>query len=195
MTEGYESIDAEKIKQLIKEIVAIVEEVPEPYKQKCFEILFLTSLNRVVAPTLPEAKKVTEEQVAGATPEFVIPDAVKALLKQNNIPETSLQKLFRPKDGKISADYRIPTTNMARAQIQLALLIALENALNGGKFEFSEKVVRQKCIDYDRYNESNFATNFKAYAKLFKSRSDPDHVELNTDGKSDLAETILEITQ
>jgi hypothetical protein len=47
-----------------------------------------------------------------------------------------------------------------------------------------------KCFD-----TANFQAIFKKNQSLFKSLSDPEHVEISPDGKVELAEAILEIAK
>ena len=79
--------------------------------------------------------------------------------------------------------------------MQITLLATLENALRGGKFEFSAEGVRQRCKDYRSYDRTNFTGIFKKNYKFFKSLSDDEHIELSPDGKAELAEVALAIIQ
>jgi hypothetical protein len=125
----------------------------------------------------------------------VIPIDVRAFLQQQNVPEECLGKLFFMEGTEVRPIYKITTTMKSKAQLQLALLTSLENALKGGKFEFSIETVRQKCIDHLCYDSANFKRYFKNNSKLFKDLSDEEHVELSPEGKVELAETISEIAK
>ncbi len=184
----------EELESKIKEFVEIAEKLPDKYREKCFEVLlnnFLTgaktpqkSMENVEIATQPPAKK------------FIIPIDVRAFLQQYNLPEDTITKLFLIEGEEIRLIYSIRTTKKSDAQIQLALLTALENAMKpGGKFEFSYEVVRQKCRDQGVYDQPNFKAHFKNNKKLFKNISDEEHIELSPDGKAELAETILAIIQ
>jgi hypothetical protein len=186
----------EELEGKIKEFIETAEKFSEPYRQKIFEVL-LTNYLRSTKPSkeapekieIPESPLITRQQ-------FVIPIGVRAILQQYNVPEENIQKLFFIEDTEIQRKYKLTTTKKATAQIQVALLTALENALkSGGKFEFSVEVVKTRCKDdYGAYDQPNFKAIFRKNAKLFKSMGDEEHVELSTDGKAELAEAILAVT-
>jgi hypothetical protein len=107
--------------------------------------------------------------------------------------EEKIEKLFFIEGGSIKPIYELKTTKKTSGQIQIALLIALENSLNGGKFEFSVEAVRKYCVDHTCYDSVNFSTYFKKRESLFKSLDDSEHVELGPQGKQLLSETIFEL--
>lgn len=185
----------EELEAKLKEFVEIAEKLPEKYREKCFEVLldnFLktgkTSEKEPVtgndAPPVPTIQK-----------KFIIPIDVRAFLQQYNIPEDNIQKLFIMEGEEIRSVYTIKTTVKSDAQIQLALLTSLENALKQGKFEFGIENVRARCKDRAVYDTINFKTHFKNNKKFFKDLSNDEHVELSPDGKAELADIILEIIQ
>lgn len=172
----------EEIEEKIQKIVKIAEKCPEKYQEKCFEILL-----KVATQTPPEIEAVKIQ----APPPFQPPIDVKAFLQQYNIPEKTLENLFLIHGTDIRPTYSIETSKKATAQIQIALLTALENALKTAKFEFSIESVRSKCIDFRRYDAKNFTSYFRTNKRLFKSLEDKEHIELSPDGKQELAEVIL----
>lgn len=187
---------SEELEAKIKEFVDISEKLPEKYREKCFEILLNNFLKIGKIPEKePEEDKV-ESTDKTVQKKFIIPIDVRAFLQQYNVPETNIQKLFIMEGEETRAIYTIKTTKKSDAQIQLALLTALETALKPqGKFEFGIEVVRTKCKDHAVYDSVNFKTHFKNNKKLFKDLSDEEHVELSPDGKAELADIILEIIQ
>jgi len=52
----FEEVKVEEIKALIKDIIHIVEEVPEPYKQMSFQVLLSTFLQKKFVPITSEVK-------------------------------------------------------------------------------------------------------------------------------------------
>ena len=98
-------------------------------------------------------------------------------------------------EGEIRHIYKISTTTKSKAQIEAALLMALENTIKdpNKKFEFSSEQVRQRCVDLQLYDMKNFATHFKNNEKYFKSLDDLEHIVLSAEGKAELAETINQI--
>lgn len=182
----------EQLEGKIKEFVDIAEKLPERYREKCFEVLlsnFLTSL----IPREIEAETKVPPRVGA---EFAVPIDVRALLQQHSVPEELLRKLFLIEANEVRQLYKITTTKKAAAQIQLALLTALENALRfQGKLEFSVEQVRGKSIEHRVYDRDHFKSHFHNNRRLFKSLEDEEHIELSPDGKAQLAEVILEITK
>jgi hypothetical protein len=191
---GQESINKEELKTLIKDIISITEELPEPYRQICFETLLKHFLQSKLVPVVSGPSEV-KPLIPPKPTEFVIPIDVRAFLQQQNVPEECLGKLFFMEGTEVRPIYKITTTKKSKAQIQLALLTSLENALKSGKFEFAIETVRQKCINYRCYDTDNFKRYFKNNSKLFKDLSDEEHVELSPEGKVELAETISEIAK
>ena len=184
----------EGLENKIKELVEISEKLPERYRERCFEVLLTNYLNEV---------KTTEKIVAKIDPvvpeppkKIVIPIDVRAFLQQYALPEDILQKLFIIEGNETRTIYSIETTKKSDAQIQVALLMALENALKpGGKFEFSMEVVRGRCKDKAVFDGPNFRTHFKNNKKFFKDLEDEDRIELSPEGKAELADVISAIVQ
>lgn len=186
---------AEELEVKLKEFVEISEKLPEKYREKCFEVLLNNFLKTGrTSEKEPETGSDTHP-VPTTQKKFIIPIDVRAFLQQYNIQEDNIQKLFIVEGEEIRPIYTIKTTVKSDAQIQLAVLTALENALKQGKFEFGIENVRARCKDRAVYDTVNFKTHFRNNKKLFKDLSDDEHVELSPDGKAELADIILEIIQ
>jgi len=181
-------VDYKKLESEIKNIIDLVEKIPEKYKEKTFEIL----LNRLLEE---KPENGTPDDVKPASSSIVIPIEVKGLLKKNNIPEKSLEKIFFIENKQVVPIYELPTDKKATSQIQLALLLALENSLNekSGKLEFSLENVRQGCKDRKCYDPRNFMKNFNDKKTLFGSFEDSENISLVKDGRDELAKTIQDL--
>lgn len=162
--------------------------------KNAFEILLNNFLKIGKIPEKePENKNAPADQ---PQKKFIIPIDVRAFLQQYNVPEDNIQKLFIMEGEEIRPIYTIKTTKKSDAQMQLALLTSLENALRSqGKFEFGIEAVRSRCREHVVLDSTNFKTHFKNNKKFFKDLSDDEHVELSPDGKAELADIILEIIQ
>ncbi len=184
-------MNLEELKPEINKIVEFVKTLPERFQDKCFEIL----LNNLLLQTTPTIR--VERQIPTLKTTLKLPVDVKAFLKRYSIQEEVMDKLFYIEGGEIRPTYEIITTTKSRAQIQIALLIALENALKTtpSKFEFSMDLVREKCVDLRCIDPPNFKANFRNNSKLFKSLEDEEHVELSNEGKEELANVISELTK
>ena len=179
--------DFTEIEKQIKDIVKICEDIPETYREKCFGYLIENFLLKKSGNEGPQI-------IPGNKSEETIPLSidVRAFLSQYSLNEGVIGKLFLMQQGEIRHIYKISTTIKSQAQIQVALLIALENTIKdpNKKFEFSSEEVRQRCIDLQVYDVKNYARHFKANEKFFKSLDDLEHIVLSSDGKAELAETI-----
>ena len=187
------SKNSDKIVDEIRQIIEIVEKIPEYYREKAFEVLLNTKLAGKPLQFETPIFEIKHEPIT--TGKFIIPIDVKAFLQQFNLPEELLQRLFFMQDSEVRPVYQIKTTKKARSQIQVSLLVALENALKGGKYEFGTEIIRTRCQELKCYSGTNFQANFKNNKSLFKSLDDPEHIELSPDGKVELAEVISEITK
>jgi hypothetical protein len=181
--------DYSALETKIKEIVKICEAIPADYRTKCFEYL----LENTVLQTEKIIEKKKEEPTAGE--KISISIDVRAFLSQYGVDSDVIEKLFLMEKGEIRTRYKITTTKKSVAQIQVALLLALENTLMNPnrKFEFSSEEVRQRCIDFQCYDIANFSANFKNKKNLFKSLDDLEHIALSAEGKAELAETMNQI--
>ena len=92
--------------------------------------------------------------------------------------------------------FSISVTVKSKAQLQVALLLALENSIKNpnNKFEFASEDVRERCRDHAVLDTKNFTNHFKNNKKMFKSLTDLEKISLSPDGKSELAEIITQIT-
>lgn len=183
-------IDYLDLEKKIKEIVRICEDVPEGYRIKCFEYLIenvlLQKSDKLGTEVPPEPKK--EQKIS-------LSIDVRAFLSQYSLEENVIDKLFLMEGGEIRHLYKITTTTKAKAQMQVALLMALENTIKdpNKKFGFSSEEVRQRCSDLQCYDLPNFATHFKKNKEFFKSLDDLEHIVLSSEGKAELAEVITQM--
>ena len=182
-------IDFIELKSQIDSVIHFVKNLPEEFRIPTYEILLKMLLEKTMAITSPSKEEEVKEILK-------IPIDVKAFFEQYDIPESVLDELFLIEGEEIRPIYKLETTKKAEAQIQLALLMALENALKStpSKFQFNIEDVRERCKEMGYYDPANFMRNFKNNAKLFKDL-DEEVVELSPTGKEKLAEVILEITE
>lgn len=185
----------EELESKIKEFIDVAEKSDERYRQKIFEVLLADYL-RSKAPEKAQEIPTVPISVPSTAAKSTVPLSVRAFLQQYNVPEDKVSKMFLIEGEEVQPTYKLKTSVVAEAQIQFALLNALESALRqGGRFEFSMETVRDKCKEANLYDKNNFSTNFKNSAKLFRSLKDEEHVELSPDGKAELAEAILAIAE
>jgi hypothetical protein len=186
----------EEFEVLAKQAAKIAESVPEKFQEKCFEILFQLFISGKVSSPVEQREVKNEAVPPSPSPaEYLVPIDVRAFLQQHTVPEEKLSKMFLLQGNDVRSTYKITTHKKAKAQLQISLLTALENALKGGKFDFDVEVVRQKCKEYRCYDADHFTETFKNNSSLFKTLTDKEHLELSADGKAELAEVILEMAK
>lgn len=195
-TQTKQSVNFAELEKPIQDIITLVEKLDEKYRQKCFEVLldfFLHKEFQLVTEPKPreEVKKQRGEK------EFIIPIDVRAFLQTYGVPKEKIWKLFLIEKNEIRPIYKITTIKKSGAQIQSALLAALENAVQkqGNKFEFSIENVRERCQENNMYDSKNFRTHFRNNIRLFKSLNDKEHVELSPEGQTELAEVISTVAK
>jgi len=195
---------SEEIKKMVEDIIHITEQLDERYREKAFEILLKHSLEQKSNDFTPKAvtlppDKASSDNVVESTPhcEPILPINVRAFLQQNSVPEEAIFKLFIIEPEGIAPKFKIVTTRKSEAQIQVALLAALQHSISkqGNKFEFSIEEVRQSCQARGLYDMNNFKANFTNNAKLFKSLADQEHVELSPEGQTELADVIQSVAK
>lgn len=181
----------------LQKIVELANTVPEEYRQKCFELLLGHALQAKY-----HAPLVIPAATAGALPPstpppthkpFVLPIDVKAFLSQYGLDESVLWKFFLVEGEEIRPIYQLQVTKKARAQIQHALMMALENAITTGQFQVDVVALRARCNDQKCFDATNFVKNIKDNAKLFKSIANDQPMSLSPDGKSELADLLEQL--
>ncbi len=187
----FESEEYEKYRKPIQDIINFANTIDEKYREKCFEVLLYNYLNTVKKPSVSaqEIEKPFEMQ---------IPVELKNFLQENKIDEETLEKLFLRQNGQTRPVYMIVEKRKPIAQLQIALLTALENALitPNGVLEFSIKDVRQRCIERNLYDGADFMNNFMNKAGLFtRLDNGNDIVKLSPVGKMELGNVIRAVTK
>jgi len=195
-TQTKQSVSFAELEKPIQDIITLVEKLDEKYRQKCFEVL-LDFYLRKEFQLVTEALSTIEAKEQKIEKEFIIPIDVRAFLQTYEVPEETIGKIFLIEKDEIRPIYKITTTKKSEAQIQLALLAALENAVQkqGNKFEFSIGNVRERCRKHNVYDSPNFKAHFRNNIKLFKSLDDEEHVELSPEGQTELAEVISAVAK
>src|SRR5690606_34374485 len=116
-------------KEEIKKILELIDEVPEQYRAKAFELLLAHELNYLGAP-ISETKNVSVAHRAGEgteiekdTPsDFIFPIDVRAFLTQYSLGEHVISKVVLIEGQEVRPVYRLQETSKAKAQTKHALL-------------------------------------------------------------------------
>ena len=190
-------MELQELEEPIQSIITLVEKLEDKYQEKCFEILlnFYLKTEFKLSPISPEFETEQNETESTNEKKYVVPIDVRAFLSQHGIAEEMLEKLFFIENDDIIPIYEIKTTRKSIAQIQTAMLFALEKAIKGGKFEFSKELVRERCKEKRIYAGNNFNANFKNNERYFNDLEDDEHIELSPDGRTELAEVIVTVAK
>jgi hypothetical protein len=189
----------EKIKGELKQIVELVESVPERYRDKCFDLL-LSSLLSGQEPSAREkedSSTKTDESRAKKDREFNFPAKVKAFVRRYGIKEEQLERIAMVESGDVHFIHEPKDVKNATGQIQWALLLGLKSALLGGDMVVDPEGVRSICIEKGLYDKANFAATFKRAPNrsLFNGLLEPhgESQKLTAKGEEKLAELLKDL--
>ena len=179
----------------LKRVVKLTEAVPQEYRQKCFEILLGHALQGVPSrrPAGSPAEQVLSQAPITAPTRFVLPTDVKAFLSQYGLDESVLRKHYLVDGDQVRPIYQLNTTSKTRALIQLALMMALGNALSTGRFEVDREGLRARCKELKMYDRGNFSKNIQRYARMFKTVDPEEPLSLSPEGKTELADLLEQL--
>jgi len=186
----------EKIKGELKQIVELVESVPERYRDKCFDLLFSSLLSGQGSSTSDKedgSKKVQESQAKNDSG-FTLPAKIKAFVRRYEITEEQLRGIVMVESGDVHFIREPKDVKNATGQIQWALLFGLKSALLGGDMIVDPEGVRSICIEKGFYDKANFAANFKRAPtrSLFNGVLEPqgESRKLTAKGEEKLADVL-----
>lgn len=207
-----------KLKEQVLEIAEVSKQCPENLQALCFEILLRDLLEgrevkkqkppvdkteqKTPAPkeTEPADQKTPVEKSAGNQDDIAeteLHTKTRHFLKKHGVTIEELNNLFYKEGDRFETLYEdLKTTKMAEAQMRIAMLQSLKNALSTGDFEATVANVRseattRKCID-----TANFARNFQNNEALYDFQTydkTTTTVRLSEDGKKALAALIKQL--
>ena len=208
-----------ELKEEIKNIIDIVQQCPEKFQERCFEIL----LNQYMAdcrekkhenesayksPQIKEEDKKAETTYIdenSQTEEIKQTDfhiKVQKFMTTNGISISDINNLYYKENDKLLPLYEtLGSTKMSECQMRIALLTAFENSYSdsNGDMYFNGEVVRQRCQAMKCYDMPNFSTNFKknsGFIDNFNDKYDKNaSYSLSIEGKKELAKIITDLTK
>lgn len=155
-----------ELKEEIKDIIEIVQQCPEKFQERCFEILlnqYITDYRGEKSKIKGESKQhqiVVEENKnvdVGYTEESIQTDEIKQtdfhikvqrFMGTNGISISDINNLYYKDNDKLMPLYEtLGSTKMNECQMRIALLTAFENSFSdsNGDMTFNGEVVRQRC--------------------------------------------------
>ena len=198
----------EALKTELAEIVAIVETLPDRYKDRCFDLLLSRLLSEHGEAGVEDVNSGGSDTDAGLgsragdrsdgkmTP---LTAKMRAFIKRNGVTEEQLRELAFVEEGEVHFIHEPQVTQNSRGQVQWALLLALKSGLLGGEMEVDPEAVRSICIEKGFYDRANFAKDFRAprTAALFSSSLEAQGkaVKLSGAGEKKLADLIKSLTE
>jgi len=206
-------MDYTRIKHELKEIVEIVETIPEKYQERCFDILvesLLSSSTESYDPMVLEPLPTSEAAPKAVTPRqaqenttIPLSTPLKVFMRRHKISLKQLEDLLHVEtepDGKHKVHFiHEPdhTTPIAAGQIRWSLLLALKHTIEtGNDFVVDPEQVREMCKTKSFYDAGNFAGTFKRNKELYKDIPKPSGPPqpLSDQGEAALAELIVDLT-
>ena len=204
-----------ELKEEIKNIIEVVQQCPEKFQERCFEIL----LNQYITDYRGEKPEIKQQQIVGEsknidvgyTEESIQTDEIKQtdfhikvqkFMSTNGISISDINNLYYKENDKLMPLYEtLGSTKMSECQMRIALLTAFENSFSdpNGDMTFNGEVVRQRCQAMKCYDMPNFSTNFKknsSFIDNFNDKYDKNaNYSLSIEGKKELAKIISELAK
>src|SRR5947199_5779966 len=186
----------EKLKKELKDIVDLVESVPERYRDRCFDLLFSQLLSGQAPPAedKDDASKKVQDKDTKSRNAVALPAKVRTFIRRYQISEEQLRSVVMVEDAEVHFVYEPKDVKVATGQIQWAVLLSLKSALLGGDMTVDPEDVRSICIEKGLYDKANFAAVFKRppNSSLFNGLLEPQGgpKRLTTKGEERLAEVL-----
>jgi len=199
-------LDYGAAKAEISKIVEIVKSVPENLQVRCFELLFNAAFESKEKKKTEKDNVENHENKEEAPQEksrqepLKLPGNVLGLMRRNSISHEELGRLFMLEHEPLLPVYKLPTGNLAKAQLMKVLMLLLENGLLNNSLSAPYAEVRSTLKEEGLY-DSNFNKVLKKNHTYFKgaiSKNGIDEsgvVDLTGPGMEKLAEVIKELGQ
>ena len=207
----------QELKEEIKTIAEISDNVPEKFKEKCFEILMNHLLKEANGTTPAEKNEITQtnqnidnqknmidnqnhnEEVKSDSPENTIPLSaqLRVFMRKTNITIEEIQNIIHYENGNVYFIKEPKDSIVSKGQIKWALLLGLKNGIAAKDFLVDPEDLRSICQDKGYYDMKNFSRYLKNYSNYFKNPLIPqgDSQPLSDDGINELAKLIKELNQ
>jgi hypothetical protein len=184
----------DKLKADFDGILELVQKVPEPLRESALKLILEQwfALN-AAPPRPPQAPPPAPGSAGGSSPSDPIPvlDTVRTFVNANGLTTGMLEKVFHPLgSGAQLLATEIEGNGKSGKVANLAVLLAVRQALESGSFVCTLKELREMAVHYDCYDSTNFSKSFQTYKSYFKPRAKGADLELSGPGLKKGAELI-----
>jgi len=155
---NYQSLQDE-----IKQITDLANSVPDPFKEKCFEVLLQHLLSQQI-PLQSGVQGIQQQPVDSKPPssdKLPFPSAIKVFMRKTGVTEDELNAILLYENNDVLFIHEPKTTIIGQGQIEWTLLLALKKAILTNEFSVDPEDVRSICKEKGFYDASNFAAVFK----------------------------------
>ncbi len=200
-------MDYAGLKVEIKEISDIAESVPQPFRERCFEILLhhmLAEQRQDLPPTkiLPSGGEEAGADVATkleVSTKLRIKASLRVFMQRTNVTADELQRVILVEGDDVHFIREPAHGTVAKGQMEWALLLALKNAVISNELSTDPEDVRSICQEKGFYDKGNFSTIFKRqpYAGYFRQPLQPQgpRQTLTNDGQAALGELLKSLSR
>jgi hypothetical protein len=191
-------VDFEKIKKDLEHIVKVLDDVPQEYRAKGFELLVHRSLSEQgvgSAATALGARGATRSREDQGASDHALSKEFKAFLSRTGLAESDVFTIVDVNHGAAELRQYPAARGKAQGQMQIALLCALRRGVNGQQLEVDASEVREECKASNYYDEANFASNFKKNSSLFSGpiKTGQPPRRLSLEGERQLAQVVRDL--
>jgi hypothetical protein len=164
-------MDYDELIQELPKILEVTELVPEPYRERCFEVLlrhFLSESGALI-PQISSGQEFAPRSLSQAqagTPQ--LNPQLRAFMKRTGITQEEIEKLVIYENGECHFVFRPTTTTTAQGVREWAMLLTLASAIKGNGFTVDPNELRSICDKNGYYETSNYSKAFGRYESLFK---------------------------
>lgn len=133
-------MDFKQLKEDVKEISEIASSAPEPFRNKCFEVLLSALLAEHYVGERREERKDdkggggsggngNDRDKPGGGSGVTLNSQLRLLLKKTSVTEEELNKVVMVSDGEVHFVQEPRPTKIREGQLEWALLMALKNTI------------------------------------------------------------------
>jgi hypothetical protein len=181
----------DKLKADFDAILELVNKCPANLQEMAFKTILE---HWFTSNTVPVSPPNGPSQTGSPAAPTGVPDAMKPFLTANGITSEMLEKAFHPiGPGAQLLASEIQGNGKATKLINLAILLAVRQAVESGSFSCTLKELREMGLHYNCYDSANFSNNLKNNKQYFKPRNKGADLDLSGVGLKKAGDLIRAI--